>query len=91
MRCISPMIIKKLKPVGEWNTSKIIFNNGHVEHWLNGKNIVEFTAWDADWEKRKAEGKWKDHPEYGLAKTGHIALQDQGHKAYYKNIKIMEL
>ncbi|PAW94972.1 glycosyl hydrolase [Mucilaginibacter sp. MD40] len=82
---------KKLKPVGEWNTSKIIFNNGHVEHWLNGKKIVEFTAWDADWEKRKAEGKWKDHPEYGLAKTGHIALQDHGHKAYYKNIRIKEL
>src|SRR5688572_12881492 len=26
---------KKLKPVGEWNSSKIVYNNGHVEHWLN--------------------------------------------------------
>ena len=45
---------KKLNPVGEWNTSKIVFNKGHVEHWLNGKKILEFTAWDADWSKKKA-------------------------------------
>ncbi|MCQ6958799.1 3-keto-disaccharide hydrolase [Mucilaginibacter aquariorum] len=83
--------LKKVMPVGQWNTSRIVFNKGHVEHWLNGKKIVEFTAWDADWKKKKAEGKWKDHPEYGMAKIGHIALQDHGHKAYYKNIRIKQL
>jgi hypothetical protein len=82
---------KKIMPVGQWNTSKIVFKNGHVEHWLNGAKIVEFTAWNADWKKKKAEGKWKDHPDYGNAKTGLIALQDHGHKAYFKDIKIREL
>jgi hypothetical protein len=82
---------KKVMPVGQWNTSKIVFNNGHVQHWLNGAKIVEFTAWNADWKKKKAEGKWKDHPDYGNAKTGLIALQDHGHKAYFKDIKIREL
>lgn len=79
---------KKLQPVGEWNTSKIIFNKGHVEHWLNGAKIVTFQAWDAEWTKKKTEGKWKDYPDYGSAKTGLIALQDHGHKAYFKNIMI---
>ena len=82
---------KKVKPVGEWNTSKIVFNKGHVEHWLNGEKIVEFTAWDAKWQKEKAEGKWKDYPDYGNAKKGLIALQDHGHKAYFKNIMIRVL
>jgi len=82
---------KKLKPVGEWNSSKIIFNKGHVEHWLNGEKIVEFTAWDAKWQKQKAEGKWKDYPDYGNAKIGLIALQDHGNKAYFKNIMIKAL
>ncbi|MDB5206558.1 MAG: hypothetical protein JWR72_1633 [Flavisolibacter sp.] len=82
---------KKLKPVGEWNTSKIVFNKGHVEHWLNGEKIVEFEAWTDAWKKEKTEGKWKDFPDYGLAKKGRIALQDHGHKAYFKNIMIREL
>jgi len=82
---------KKLKPVGEWNSSKIIFNNGHVEHWLNGEKIVDFTAWDEAWNKKKKEGKWKDYPDYGSAKTGKIALQDHGAKAYFKNIVLKPL
>lgn len=82
---------KKLKPVGEWNISKIIFNKGHVEHWLNGKKILEFEAWSTGWNKLKTEGKWKDYPEYGSAKTGAIGFQDHGNKAYFKNIKIREI
>jgi Domain of Unknown Function (DUF1080) len=82
---------KKLQPVGEWNSSKIVFNKGHVEHWLNGEKIVEFQAWDAEWTKKKTEGKWKDYPGYGSAKTGRIALQDHGNKAYFKNIMIKAL
>jgi hypothetical protein len=82
---------KVLNPVGQWNVSRIVFNNGHVEHWLNGKKIVEFEAWSDDWNKKRETGKWKDYPDYGKAKTGEIALQDHGDKAYYKNIEIKEL
>lgn len=82
---------KKLNQVGEWNTSKIISNKDHVEHWLNGEKIVEFRAWDDAWNKKKAEGKWKDYPDYGIAKKGRIVLQDHGNKVYFRNIMIREL
>ena len=82
---------KKLMPVGEWNTSRIVFNKGHVEHWLNGEKVIGFQAWSDDWNKKKREGKWKDYPDYGIAKKGGIALQDHGNKAYFKNILITEL
>ena len=82
---------KRLKPSGEWNTSKILFNNGAVEHWLNGQKIIAFTAWNDEWNKKKKEGKWKDYPDYGSAKKGHIALQDHGNKAYFKNIVLKVL
>lgn len=82
---------KKLKPVGEWNSSRIVFDNGHVEHWLNGEKIVEFQKGTPEWNKEKAEGKWKDYPDYGISDNGHIALQDHGKKAYFRNIRIKEL
>jgi hypothetical protein len=82
---------KKLNPAGTWNAGKIIFDKGHVEHWLNGEKILEFQAWNEDWTKKKNAGKWKDYPGYGTAKKGKIALQDHGNKVYYKNIMILPL
>jgi len=82
---------KKLKPAGEWNTSKIVFDNGHVEYWLNGEKVLEFEAWTDEWFERKNSGKWKDAPEYGLAHKGVICLQDHGSAAWFRNLKIKEL
>ncbi len=77
--------------VGEWNHTRIVVNKGHVEHWLNGKKLLEYQLWTDEWKKKKAEGKWKDAAGYGLSKKGHIALQDHGSEAWFKNIKIKEL
>jgi hypothetical protein len=80
-----------IKPAGEWNSSKIIFDNGHVEYWLNGEKVIEFEAWSDDWFERKNSGKWENAPEYGLARKGVICLQDHGSAAWFRNIKIKEL
>ena len=83
--------VMKVNPQGEWNTSQIVFDNGHVEHWLNGVKILEFEAWTDDWFVRKNSGKWANAPEYGLASEGVICLQDHGDPASFKNLKIKEL
>jgi hypothetical protein len=83
-----PPVNAKLRPVGEYNASRILVNGPHVEHWLNGTKVVEFEQWTDDWFKRVKEGKWKDYPSYGLAKTGHIALQHERNKLWFRNIKI---
>lgn len=81
----------KMNPAGEWNNSKIVFDNGHVEHWMNGEKILEFEAWTDDWFAKKNSGKWANAPEYGLAKKGVLCLQDHGYPASFRNIKIKEL
>ncbi|MGZ5135698.1 MAG: 3-keto-disaccharide hydrolase, partial [Flavitalea sp.] len=78
-------------PVGEYNTTKIVVNGAHREHWLNGVKVVEYEAWTPDWNQRKATGKWKDTPGYDMAKKGYICLQDHGSGVWFKNIKIRPL
>jgi Domain of Unknown Function (DUF1080) len=79
---------KTVKSVGEWNESKLIVNNNHVEHWLNGTKVVGYEFQSADWKKLVASGKWKDFPNYGLTKKGHIDLQDHSNEVWFKNILI---
>ena len=83
--------LMKVNPAGKWNNAKLVFDNGHVEHWLNGVKILEFEAWTDDWFERKNSGKWVDAPEYGLARKGVLCLQDHGYPASFRNIKIKEL
>ena len=73
---------------GEWNHTVISVKGNEVEHWLNGKRIVRYTLYGDKWLKAKATGKFKDAPHYAEIKKGHIALQDHGSEAWYRNIKI---
>ena len=82
---------KASRPPGQYNTTKIVVNGAHREHWLNGVKVLEFEAWTPEWNKRKSEGKWKDTPGYGMAKEGHICLQDHGSGVWFKNIKLRPL
>lgn len=89
---------KKLaaNPPGQWNTTVIKVYDGHVEHWLNGKKLLEYTIGSEEWKKEKEKGKWKDVPSYGASSTGHIALQ-ASHSGVaesgvcFKNIRIKRL
>lgn len=81
----------ELMPLGEWNTSRIVVKGSQVEYWLNGKKTLEYSLSGEDWEARKAVSKWKDEPYYGVAKKGHIGLQDHGGLTRFRNVKIKQL
>ncbi len=82
---------KKLKLVGEFNTSRIKVKDCYVEHWLNGEKIVEYELWTDEWKEQVKNSKWKNYPGYGIARKGHIALQDHGSVVKFRNIKIRDL
>jgi hypothetical protein len=79
------------RPAGEWNTTRILVDGSHVEHWLNGVQIVAYELWTDEWTRLVAESKFKDHPHYARARKGRIGIQDHGDDAAFRNIRIREL
>ena len=81
----------KPNPPGEWNHARIVKNKNFVEHWLNGKKVVEYELHSDAWNKNKMAEKWKDVASYGASDKGYITFQNHGSEAWFKNIKIKEL
>lgn len=79
------------RPIGEWNTGKILINKGKVEHWLNGEKVVQYDMNSDEWKSKVAGSKFKEWAEFGLARKGHLALQQHGAKIAFKNLKIREI
>jgi len=80
-----------VRPVGEYNQARIVARDGHVEHWLNGVRIVEYTIGSDDWAARVAASKFADWPHFARYRRGHIALQDHTDRVWFRNIRIREL
>ncbi len=79
------------KPIGEWNSVKIVIKNNHVEHWLNGKRVVSYVLGSEEWKAKVAKSKFAPHTQYGKASEGHIGLQDHGSFVAFRNVKIRSL
>ena len=88
---VHPPKIGQVKTLDEWNTTRIIVNGPHVEHYLNGRKVVEYDLWTDEWYEMKKNSKWKDAEGYGKYKEGHIALQDHGGIMSFRNSKIRKL
>jgi hypothetical protein len=80
-----------LKPVGDWNATRIVARGAHVEHWLNGVKLLEYELWSPDWEAKVKDSKFAEYPNFGRAKRGHIAFQgDHEGLLAFRNVRIRE-
>jgi hypothetical protein len=82
---------KRMKPIGQWNTARIVCKGNRVEHWLNGEKILHFERGSKEYFTAVANSKYKTEPIFGMVKKGRILLQEHGHQVSYKNIKIRKL
>ena len=78
-------------PVGEWNRSRLVVRGQHVEHWMNGVQLVTYELGSPDWHRRVDASKFAEVPRYGREPKGHIAIQDHGDPVAFRNIKVKRL
>jgi hypothetical protein len=88
---IPPNANKVLAPVGEWNTSTIVFRGNHGEHWLNGRKVVEYELGTPQMDSLLAQSKYRSIRNFGEKRAGHIVLQDHVDEVYFRSLKIRRL
>jgi len=88
---IAPPADKTLKPVGEFNSSRIVFKKNKVEHWLNGAKMVEYEWGSEEVKGLIAKSKFAPMKEFMTRKEGHVDFQHHGQEAWFRNIRIRRL
>ncbi|MFI5234538.1 MAG: DUF1080 domain-containing protein [Gemmatimonadales bacterium] len=79
-------------PAGEWNTARIIVRGNYVEHWMNGKKLLQYTLGSPDWSAKVKKSKFGAWPNYGKSARGLIGVQgDHNGSLQLRNIKIKVL
>lgn len=78
-------------PAGSWNHTRIVVRHPQVEHWLNGKLVLQFELGSADWQQRAANSKFAPKHDIATAEPGHIMLQDHNDKIAFRQIRIRAL
>lgn len=76
------------KPVGEFNTGRIIVKGSQVEHWLNGQKVAEYDLASPDFKAKVAGSKFKAWPTFAANPSGHIALQNHGDDVWFRSVKV---
>ena len=81
-----------VKPVGEWNLTRIIAKGNHVEHWLNGVKTAQFEIGSPEWNAKFEASKFKTYPNFGKAPKGHFGIQgNHPGELSLRNIRVREL
>ena len=80
-----------VKPVGEYNTSRIVIDGNHVEHWLNSRKVLTYELGSRHLDSLFQASKYRDYPHFLEKRKGHIVLQDHKDDAWFRNVKIRKI
>ena len=83
--------IKTAKPVGEYNASRIVACGTRLEHWLNGKKILDVDTASDDWKSRIGRSKFRTLDGFAASRPSPILLQDHGDEVWFRAIAIRPL
>jgi hypothetical protein len=77
--------------MGVWHRSHIRVQKNHIQHWLDGKEVLNIDRSSAVFAEGVRTSKFRDYPGFATISAGHILLQDHGHNVAFKNLKIRRL
>ncbi len=81
----------KPNPLGEFNQSRLVVRGKHVEHWLNGAQVVAYDLGSPQAVAGIAASKFKNVKGYGDKIETPILLQDHNTNVWFRNIKLRPL
>ena len=81
-----------VKPPGEWNQAQIVLSpENKIEHWLNGRKVVDCVKGDSIFNALVKESKFAKYEGFALAEKAPILIQDHNHTVHFRSIKIKVL
>ena len=72
---LDPAKDKPLKPVGEFNSSRILVKGNTVKHFLNGKAVLSYKLGSDELKAAIAKSKFKNLKVFGQRLAGHICFR----------------
>ncbi len=88
---IAPQVETKVKPIGEFNHTRIVVEGNKIEHWLNGEKIIEAYVGSPDWKNGIAEIKFAKWNGFALNHSGKLMLQDHKSEIWIRNFELVTL
>jgi len=86
-----PNAAKRMRPLDEFNHSRIVVRGDRIQHWLNGHLIVLAHVGNPEWNRRIADSKFAEVDGFGRNGVGRIMLTDHRSEVWYRNIHLTPL
>jgi hypothetical protein len=74
-----------------FNEGRIIVRGAHVEHWLNGRKVVEYDFSTPALRDALARSKFAALPDMAEKSAGRLELQNHGDEVWFRNVRIRPL
>ncbi len=83
-------VTNRSKPVGEWNTAKLLVRGSQREHWINGEKVLSYDVDSPDFRDRLGRTTLKT-PLNTAARSGRLVLQANAGEIAYRNLRLTPL
>ena len=88
------------RPAGEWNQARVVICGARIEHWLNGRKVVDCDMstrqhrlarerfFGSGWRLLYSRAEWE---RLGLDRPSTVGLQHHGEQVWFRRARIREL